>query len=110
KADKAQPKFLDVIAAVLLALRIDWRLLVSLPGDALYRRVAKQIQHLRDVVDAHIVQRAARRMLLLHESRRTVAVHVGTTSPPKARRAGVVNLAQVSAVDQLFGRARFIPE
>ena len=55
------------------------------------------------MVDAHVVERAAGRVLFLDEGGRAVAVDVGAAAPAVAHGARVVDAAQLAAVDEKPG-------
>src|SRR5688572_16261235 len=107
EVDKAQTQFFDIIAAGFFARRLHWGFLIRLAGDAPHAGIAEQIQHSSDMVDAHVVERAARRVALLHKGGRAIAIHVWPPAPPEPCGAGVIEFAQVAIVDEQLGRARF---
>src|SRR5262245_50916217 len=107
KVDESQTQFFDIIATGLFALRVHRSLLIRLAGDARHGRIAKQIQHSRDMVDAHIVKRAARRVTLLHKGGCSIAIHIRPSTPPEPGGASMIKFTQIAFVDEQLGSARF---
>ncbi|OPZ18309.1 MAG: hypothetical protein BWZ10_01061 [candidate division BRC1 bacterium ADurb.BinA364] len=108
--NQADAQFLDVVAAGLPPVLVHRRFLVGRAGDAQRLGIADQVQYLRDVVDAHVVERAAGRILLLHERRRAVAIDKRAAAAAVGAGFRVVNLAQHPSVDQRLGGFGFFAE
>src|SRR4051812_36521667 len=100
KAHESDANFFDVVAAGLAALGVHVGLLISLAAHAQHLGVAQQIQNLTDVIDTHVIERAAGAVTLLDKRGRSVSIYEGSPTTPPARRAREIYIAQFTAIDQ----------
>ena len=108
--DEPQAQLLDIVAARRTPRRVHVHFLVGLARNTEHLRVAQQVKHARDVIDAHVIERPAARDLFLHEIGAAIAVDKRPSAPPKAGRPPVIDFAQVAIVDQVLGRLGLLAE
>ena len=100
KIDKAAPELLYGVAPRLRTKLIEFDLLKSPSTDPQNPWISEQMQHFRNVVDAHIEEGTASCDVVLDKAGLAIAIHVRPSPSPMPGRAGVIRIADCTAINQ----------
>ncbi len=106
QADESEAQFLDAVLALLLPVLVHRDGLMRGPRHGLYRRIAQQVENLRDVIDAHVEHGASGGDAFLHEGARAVAIDIGPPAAAVSDGLREVEVSEVPPVDEPLRRLR----